>query len=265
MSSAESAIALSPGDQKAWFRKACALQNLDRDEEATQCFMYAGYTECEKELGKHVDPPTEMDASKQAQIERLVFLECGIDSIDAVEMIAILQDKLAAVEIPRSLLFRYPSVAEVAEFLAKEASRAKSEMVEIVYRAMCAVMNRDALKISFSRKSVSEEKCIGALLTLLENYEDPKYIEKCKELARKANMEYKAFLQSLRRHSLERQVQILEIRGFPTTFEGMRAFECAMISCARQSKQVNELLKAARIAAYGGQDGMWPHAMGQSD
>lgn len=262
---ADAAIALSPGDQKAWFRKACALQNMDRDEEATEAFMYAGYTECEKELGARVDPPTDMDMSRKAQIERLVFLEVGIDSIDAVEMIAIMQDKLPDVEIPRSLSFNHPTVGEAVEFLAKEASRSNAEVLEIVYRAMCAVMNRDVLKVDFSRKSVSEEKCIGALLTLLDNYGDVKYREKCQELARKANMEFKVFLQSLRRHSLECQVQILEIRGFPTTFEGMRRFECAVIACAKKSKQVNTLLKAVRVAAYGGQNGMWPHAMGESD
>lgn len=265
MNSADQAIALSPGDQKAWFRKACALQNLDRDEEATEAFMYAGYTECEKDLGVRVEPPLEMDRNKQAHIQRLVFLECGIDSLDAIELIAIIQDKLPNVEVPRSLVFNYPTVGAATEFLTKQANNPNVDVLEIVYLAMCAVLDRDPLKVEFPRRTVNEEKCIGALLTLLENYEDKQYIEKCKELARKANMEYRTFLQSLRRHSLECQVQILEIRGFPATFEGMRRFECAVIACASHSKQVKTLLKAARIAAYGGQDGMWPLAIGEAD
>jgi acyl carrier protein len=264
LNAATAALGLSPEDQKAWFRKACALQNLDRDEEATEAFMYAGYVESEKELGPRVDPPTDMDTGKQAVIERLVFLECGIDSIDAVEMIAIIQDKLPNVQIPPSMVFDCPSVGEATRFLADKVNASQIEILEIVYRAMCNVLNRDPLKVQFTPKVLSEEKALGALLTLAENYRDAKYIQKCGDLAKKADMEYKPFLQSLRRHALECQVQTLEIRGFPPTFEGMRRLECALIACAKSSRQVKELLKSARVAVYGGPEGMWPHIMGDN-
>lgn len=261
---ATSAVNLFPDDQKAWFRKARALQALDRDAEATTAFLYAGYAEVEKELGEAVDPPPEgskIDDKMQASIEKLVFLECGIDSMDAIQVIAEVQLQLPLFKIPADLLFNYPTVSEAAGFLVEKAKSEYKATVETLYRAMCKVTSRDSLKVKFSKQTMAEEKVLGALLTLLENYSAPEYTAKAREIASRAGHEYKSFLVSLRRHALEQQIQCLEIRGFPPTYEGMRKFECAVIASARQSPQVRNLLRQVRVACYGGQDGMWPVVM----
>jgi hypothetical protein len=103
LNAATSAINLFPGDQKAWYRKACALQNLDQGTEATTAFLYAGYAEVEKELGPAVEPPpegTEIDAAMQESLEKLVFIECGIDSRDAIGVVAAVQEQLPLFIVP---------------------------------------------------------------------------------------------------------------------------------------------------------------------
>jgi len=260
----QSAINLYPGDQKAWFRKASALQNLDRDEEATLAFLYAGYAEVEKELGPAVEPPAEgcdIDAAMQASIEKLVFLECGIDSMDAVEMIAIVQEQLPLCRLPQDLVFSCPTVGEAASHIVEKAKSNRKATLETIWRAMCKILGRDPLKVRSMPKTLSEEKALGALLSLLENYRTSEYMTKAKEIAKRTNNEYRPFLINLRRHALEMQIQTLEIRGFPSTYEGMRKLECSVIACANKSTQVKSLLKTVRQACYGGQDGMWPKVM----
>jgi acyl carrier protein len=259
-----SAINLFPNDQKAWFRKARALQALDQDEEATVAFLYAGYSEVEKELGPAVEPPPEgsdIDDAMKAAIEKLVFTDCGLDSMDSVELISLIQDHLPLYKIPQDLVFRCPTVADARDFLVENAKSEDKATVDTIYRSMCKVMNRDVLKVKSPKQMLPEEKALGALLTLIENYSAPSYLAKVQEIAGRVNHEYKPFLVNLRRHALEVQIQCLEIRGFPPTYEGMRRFEGSLINAARQSKQVKELLQEARRACYGGQDGMWPVVM----
>merc|ERR1712194_400584 len=264
LNAAAAAINLFPDDQKAWFRKACALQNLNRDSEATQAFAYAGYVEAEKELGPAVQPPPEgagIDDAMQAAIEKLVFLECGIDSLDAIDMIAsiqvALQEHFPKLTIPQILVFSCPTVGEAASFILAQVNGQPRLIVEIIWRAMCEVLKRDPVGVKFSGRTMSEEKALGALLTLLENYESPEYVTKANDLARLNKYECRPFLVQLRRHALEMQIQTLEIRGFPCTYEGMRKLECAIIGCASRSKQVKELLHTVRQAAYGGPECMW--------
>lgn len=261
---AQSAINLYPDDQKAWFRKASALQNLDREEEATVAFLYAGYTEVEKELGPPVDAPPEgtaIDQAMQESLERLAFLECGIDSMDAVEVIVIVQEQLPLYRIPQDLLFSCPTVGQAAAFVVENAGSDFKATAETLWRAMCKVLGRDPLHVKSVPKLMSEEKALGALLFLLESYEAPEYVSKAKQLAKKVNYEYKPFLVHLRRHALQMQLQTLEIRSYPGTYEGMRKLECSIIACASKSRQVKDLLQTVRKACYGGQDGMWPIVM----
>merc|ERR1712028_214439 len=115
---------------------------------------------------------------------------------------------------------------------------------------MCKILGRDPLKVKSMPKTLSEEKALGALLSLLENYQTSEYMTKAKEIAKRTNNEYRPFLINLRRHALEMQIQTLEIRGFPSTYEGMRKLECAIIGSSNRSKQVKELLHTVRQAAY---------------
>jgi hypothetical protein len=108
---------------------------------------------------------------------------------------------------------------------------------------------------------ISEEKALGALLSLLESYQNPDYVEKAIQIARRVDYDHRTFLEQLRRYALGMQTQTLQIRGFPETYEGMRKLEGACVVCARYSTQVKELLRIVRRACYGGQDGMWPIIM----
>lgn len=269
LNSADAAIALFPEDQKAWFRKACALQVLDRDEEATTAFMYAGYAEEEKELGPVVEPPPEsstITAAMQESIEKLVFCQCGIDAMDAVDLMTLLQADVD-VTLPAEMIYMCPTVGEAATYICTKGNFDEKTIITNIYRAMCKVTNRDPLQVKHSGKPISEEKALGSLLTLLEAYEAPSYLKKVAEIAKKNEYQLRPFLFGLRRHSLEAQIQTLEIRGFPTTYEGMRKLDCAFLSCAKQSKQVKELLLTVQKARVGGKGpkGMWERAEYESE
>lgn len=80
-------------------------------------------------------------------------------------MIALIQvvfhERFPSFTVPRILVFDCPTVGEAATFILSQVNGERRFVVEVIWRAMCKVLNRDPVEIKFSGRTMSEEKPSG--------------------------------------------------------------------------------------------------------
>eukprot|EP00438_Fugacium_kawagutii_P015493 Skav232954 [mRNA] locus=scaffold1860:180732:182324:+ [translate_table: standard] len=276
LSAANAALGISQNDEKAWYRKSCALEELKRDSEARQALAKAGLTPppvvratpSRTPKGLPKGESRDMDPLLLSAFEDLVFVEVGVDSITAVDLVRHLQGDLPNTPVTLSLVYEYPTVGEaMSELLnrinAKEGDYLRSKMAGTMWRAMCNVLGHDPLKNKgrvsrVGRKQVyTETQAMDVLSDLQEAYEQESFLRTSREVARRAAFEQRSFLVSLKPKALEVQKPILRRLGYSTDSAGMRDLETAIIQVAKKSAKVKEKLRSARMAIQGGENGMW--------
>ena len=274
LSASNSALGINQNDEKAWYRKSCALEALKRTDEARQALGKAGLTPQPVSKAKEVKGPSkavsigsvrELDPLLLSAFEDLVFVEVGVDSITAVDLVRHLQGDLPNTPVSLSLVYEYPTVGEaMSELLdrisAKKGDYLRSKMASTMWRAMCNVLGHDPLKnrSRTGRKQVyTETQALDILSDLQEAYEEESFVKISGEVARRAAFEQRSFLVSLKPKALEVQKPILRRLGYPGDSTGMRDLETAIIQVAKKSQKVKEKLKSSRMALQGGENGMW--------
>eukprot|EP00434_Breviolum_minutum_P039274 symbB.v1.2.034871.t1/scaffold4340.1/size40954/2 len=276
LSASNSSLAINQNDEKhmmkAWYRKSCALEALKRDAEARQALQKSGLTPFPStkspKTRKPKDAPREsreLDPLLLSAFENLVFVEVGVDSITAVDLVRHLQGDLPNTPVSLSLVYEYPTVGEaISELLdrlsAKKGDYLRSKMAGTMWRAMCNVLGQDPIKhkARTARKQVyTETQALDILSDLQEAYEHATFLRISGEVARKAAFDQRSFLVNLKPKALEVQKPILRRLGFPGDSAGMRDLETAIIQVAKKAAKVKEKLKATRIALQGGENGMW--------
>lgn len=284
LSASNSALGINQSDEKAWYRKSCALEALKRFGEARQALGKAGLTpppttktrkakELQKDTkssklgapGVGVPEFRELDPLLLSAFEELVFVEVGVDSITAVDLVRHLQGDLPNTPVSLSLVYEYPTVGEaISELLdrisAKKGDYLRGKMAGTMWRAMCNVLGHDPLKnrSRTGRKQVyTETQALDILSDLQEAYEEESFLKTSGEVARRAAFDQRSFLVSLKPKALEVQKPILRRLGYPGDSTGMRDLETAIIQVAKKSEKVKDKLKATRMALQGGENGMW--------
>jgi len=275
LSASNAALGINQNDEKAWYRKSCALEALKRDGEARQALGKAGLTpppvsnlSASKTRMKKTEDrgeSRELDPLLLSAFEGLVFVEVGVDSITAVDLVRHLQGDLPNTPVSLSLVYEYPTVGEaISELLdrvsAKKGDYLRGKMAGTMWRAMCNVLGHDPLK-SRSRKGrkqvYTETQALDILSDLQEAYEEESFVKISGEVARRAAFEQRSFLVNLKSKALEVQKPILRRLGYPADSTGMKDLETAIIQVAKKSAKVKDRLKAARMALQGGENGMW--------
>lgn len=282
LAAADEALAIDNTDEKAWFRRYCALEALGQAEEAVQSLKKAGLEPKPQptvEAAGKSSPSKQAKASKKARdfddreldpdlhssFGKMVFAEIGIDSIAAVDMIRYIQAELPETSIPLTLVYDKPCVEEaVSEILSKLNASSdpflRRKMVGTFWRAVSNALGRDPLKHSTGPRSwpsLSEEEAVEILQLLREAFESVDWLEITRSAARQTGFEQRAFLVSIRQKALLFQRHVLEAQNLAVDNDGVRQLECALVNVARTSPRVTELLRAARVALHGGPNGMW--------
>ncbi|CAE7939500.1 hypothetical protein AK812_SmicGene38938 [Symbiodinium microadriaticum] len=280
LSTANAALGINQGDEKAWYRKYCALQALHREGEANQALARAGLTPPPAKTAskktttrtrtpalpdKKISRPKELDPSLLSLFEDLVFIEIGVDSVLAVDLVRHLQAELPDTQLSLSLIYDRPTVRETINELmgrinAKKGDYLRRRMASTVWRALCDALGKDPLKqqrLARSRPLYTEIQAIDILSDLQKAYESPSFVKAAAEIARQSAFEQRSFLMNLRPKALELQKPILRRLGLPVDSQGLRDLEAALINTARQAPAVREKLRMVRMAQQGGDNGMW--------
>ncbi|CAJ1383189.1 unnamed protein product [Effrenium voratum] len=271
LGAANAALGINQKDDKAWYRKSCALEALKRDAEARQALAKAGLSPppvvaARKPRAKSrskVKDLKELDPLLLPVFEELVFVEVGFDSILAVDLVRHLQAELPGT-LSLSLIYDCPTVGDaISELLLKINARKgdylRRKLASSLWRAMTEILGKDPLKQrskAQQRHLLTEIQALDILSDLQEAYEDPQFLKVSREVARQAGFDQRSFLVKLRPRALERQKPLLRRLGYPADFAGMRDLEAAVIHAAKSTK-VREKLKAVRVALQGGENGMW--------
>mmetsp|Transcript_60975 Transcript_60975/g.196454 ORF Transcript_60975/g.196454 Transcript_60975/m.196454 type:complete len:555 (-) Transcript_60975:339-2003(-) len=284
LGAANEALSIDMRDEKAWYRKSCALEALERQEEAMAALAKAGLAgakqdaQAQRAVGRAaagqpqepaVAPEEELEPPLHKLMESLVFIEVGVDSIAATDMIMHIQAELGTTPIPATLVFDCPTVYEAVTVLLSHINAAdelyyRRKMNSTLWRAMCRSLGRDPVLDSMrGRKSpanwpsYSQDEATAVLLDLKAAYDDESWVQQTMLLARKVAFEQRSFLVGLRSRVLEVQRPILEKYGFDADSEGLRSLECALVHAAMKSSRVDDLLQKVRVALQGGPNGMW--------
>lgn len=268
LSSANSALGMNQNDEKAWYRKSCALEALKRDQEARTALARAGLTPPPKVVKKSVRKKVEvrdLDPHLLTAFEEVIFLEVGMDSIAAVDLVRHLQAEIPNTPISLALIYEYPTVGEAINELlrrmnAKKGDYLRSKMAASMWRVMCDVLGKDPIKQKGrqpTRASHSETQALDILSDLQEAYETDEFLKDSREAARQAAFDERSFLVKLKPLALEFQRPILRRLGYAADASGMKDLEMSMIQVAKKSLKVKGKLRAARMALQGGENGMW--------
>jgi len=285
LSAANAALGLNQGDEKAWYRKSCALQALNREAEAKQALARSGLSpppvrtaaqrtsktskllaQTKKSQTLQTPPAPELDPVLLGLFEEMVFIEIGVDSIVAVDLVRHLQNELPETSLSLCLIYDCPTVGEaISELLgrinAKKGDYLRRRMASSVWRALCGALGKDPLKgnrkPSRQRHLYTELQALDILSDMQAAYEAPSFVKVSIEVARQSAFDQRSFLVNLRAHALDVQKPILRRLGYPTDMQGVRDLESAIIHTARQSTKVQEKLKMVRVALQGGENGMW--------
>jgi len=291
--SATFAVAIDRKDPKAWYRKSCALELLGEHAEAKAAMAKAGLEkpEAAKEHSAATaavlspalnlsrrdawDEDGDLPPRHHARLESIVFIEVGIDSIAALDMIRHLQSELPDLPIPLTLVFDYPTVDEATSALLGRLNAAseddpymRARMNNTMWRAMCRALGTDPVKGVLEGRlghvtwpEISEQEAREALSELKRAYEEEAFAQSVRQLAKRVAFEQRAFLVNLRALALEVQRPILEARGFDGDVEGLRRLEAAVLGAVARAEApavLRELLLACRVAQQGGPNGvMW--------
>mmetsp|Transcript_112730 Transcript_112730/g.319318 ORF Transcript_112730/g.319318 Transcript_112730/m.319318 type:complete len:558 (+) Transcript_112730:98-1771(+) len=292
LAAANAALAIDTKDEKAWYRKSCALEALGRDHEAKSALKQArlekpagegspalgGQAQAIKDKGAPQAggaadpfevPEDELDPYLFWKFESMVFIEHGVNSIAALDMVMHIKAELD-VPIPLTLVFDNPTVAEAASSLlmhihGSDEPSMNKKVLSTLWRAMCKALGRDPVKVSMEGHlepdcwphSYTEDDATEILEQLKAAYSKDSWVQTTRQIMRKAQFEQRSFLVLLRLKALPVQIPILEDHGFEPTSEGMRKLECAITCVSRKSQKVHALLNEVRIALHGGPDGMW--------
>lgn len=268
LNTANAALTINVDDQKAWFRKACALEKLELEVEAVEAYAAAGFGDpalpaptTQKQLTAEdfQSQETKWVPAMQKKLEALVFIEIGIDSISAVDMIEELSEQVGGAKIPITLIFDCPTVGDaLTELEPQVTTMSRGLLARAFWQAIGNLLGQDPLQMpEYKPKMLTDEKATGILMGLTEAFEKPQWQAKAQAVAKRSGYDYRTFLLGLRRSALDVQHPTLESRGFQANYEGVRSLQCAIIAVARQSQQVKELVKSFRQALYGG-----PNVMG---
>mmetsp|Transcript_95271 Transcript_95271/g.296603 ORF Transcript_95271/g.296603 Transcript_95271/m.296603 type:complete len:554 (-) Transcript_95271:36-1697(-) len=287
LGAATAALAIDMRDEKAWFRKSCALEELGQAQEAKAALAKAGLAASVEETkadaaaaqavvtGQPQEAPVvlveegELEPPLHGILESLLFVEIGVNSITAVDLIMHIQSELKTTPIPLTIIFDCPKVREAVTVLLSHINAAdelyyRRKMNGTVWRALCRALGRDPVqdKIrgrqgTFDCPELGEAQALSVLADLKLAYEDDAWIQKTRELAKRCSFEQRPFLVSLRPKALEVQRPILEKHDLDPDLDGLRNLEIALVRAAQDSSQVADLLQGVRMALQGGPNGMW--------
>ena len=271
LSASNSALGINQNDEKAWYRKSCALDAMKREAEARQALAKAGLTpppvltRTKANKAKAKTEPKDLDPLLLSAFEDVVFAEVGVDSITAVDLVRHLQGELPNTPVSLSLIYECPTVGEaISELLdrisAKKGDYLKRRMAGAIWRTMCEILGKDPLKKAKAvrrQRQLTEIQALDALSDLQEAYESQDFLRASREAARRTAFEQRSFLVKLKPVALDVQRPILRRLGFSPDHAGMKELEIAIIQVARKSAKVKDRLKATRIALQGGENGMW--------
>jgi len=281
---ANGAIALNSKDEKAWYRKASALDALGNAKDYKLAMDKAGLAPPPKKppprakKGARMDAlakpgvvveeiPDELDPTLDSVFESLTFVEIGVDSVAAVELIRFLQAELRQIPLPLTFIYDFPQVKDAVTVILKKINSGKAcylrrRMTSLVWKATKSALGKDPMKGRAasgptSRNLYTEEEAMEILSDLQMAYEEKNFVKMNREIARQSAFEQRTFLVNLRPKALVAQTPILRRLGYSENTEGLRQLETSLIDCARKSERVKEKLKLVRIALQGGANGMW--------
>lgn len=283
------AVAIDSSDPKAWYRKACALQAVGRLEEARAALSKADIApphgaaaaggalqglgaahDAGEGLALDGERQEELPLRFHPRLEPLVFVEVGIDSILAIDMIRHIRAEIKDVPIPLTLVFECPTVEEAVTSLlqklnaGEEDAMMRAKLNNTIWRSMCLALGTDPVRGVVDGRlghvtwpEYSEQEAEAALLELKRAYEAEDFVQRARDLAKRVAFEQRPFLLNLRALALEVQRPILEARQFDGDAEGLRQLECALVSAAARSPRLRQLLREVRETQQGGPNGMW--------
>lgn len=296
---ASAALAIDPEDEKAWYRKSLALEALGNSTEAAEAFHKAGIPppppqdvnsanlpSHKRQFSPRVQPErldlftekvVNLTPVQQAEFESLFFIEVGVDSLLAVDVIMHIQAEMPGVPIPSSLIYDQPQVSQAISELGKRLSTQqdliRGKVASTLWRAVCRALGRDPLAKSKAVKTamaglnrnLAEHEALQALSELKEVYESNAWKDLTRSLARAAGFQLRSFLVKLRTRASPIQEPLLEALGHSPDPDGLWRLECSVVFAAQKFVTVGERLKATRIAFYGGHDGIWSANMEAPD
>mmetsp|Transcript_41715 Transcript_41715/g.120892 ORF Transcript_41715/g.120892 Transcript_41715/m.120892 type:complete len:557 (-) Transcript_41715:73-1743(-) len=286
LEAATAALAIDMRDQKAWFRKSCALEELGQAQEAKAAMAKAGLAAAAEEAkaqegaaralvtGQPQEPlvvveEDELEPPLHKTLESLLFVEIGVDSISAVDLIRHVQAELKTTPIPLTIIFDHPKVYDAVTMLLSHINAAdelyyRRKMNSTVWRALCHTLGRDPVQDSLQGRlgltdcpEYAEDKALAVLGELKEAYEDSAWVQKTHELAKRVAFEQRSFLVGLRPKALEVQRPILEKHGLDPDSDGLRSLELGLVRAAAASQRVADALQSVRVALQGGPNGIW--------
>eukprot|EP00747_Dinoflagellata_sp_TGD_P089390 gnl/TRDRNA2_/TRDRNA2_164304_c0_seq1.p1 gnl/TRDRNA2_/TRDRNA2_164304_c0~~gnl/TRDRNA2_/TRDRNA2_164304_c0_seq1.p1 ORF type:complete len:570 (+),score=151.86 gnl/TRDRNA2_/TRDRNA2_164304_c0_seq1:53-1762(+) len=304
LAAATEALKIDPQDEKAWYRKSCALEAMQRWEEAAEALHKAGLAAPKQEgeakalnegakkgtaaLYKELKAASQdnmdavdfassaqescdcLDTEYYEQCESLVFIDLGIDSILAVDIVTHIQAEMANVPIPASMIYDYPTVGETVAYLASSMNAENDDQVwsrilNSVWRALKKVLEHDPLQDETVLLPVlSEGEATEILVTLRKAYQDSSWVDEARKQARRSCFELRPFLFNMKPLAMNLQKSILETNFFTPDEAGLRKLEGALIRTAQQSEVVTDLMRSTREALYGGPNSMWTISMEQN-
>ncbi|CAE8634891.1 unnamed protein product, partial [Polarella glacialis] len=219
---ANAALAVNSSDEKAWYRKSCVLAELGKEDESRLCMQKAGLTlpatpsyassPAKVSRPQQVARPvseSELDPALHRLFEDLVFLDIGVDSLIAVDMVMHLQAELPEAPIALTLIYDNPTVDEVITELLGKINAGKDDflrrkMIGTVWRSVCRALGKDPLKGrggvlsgARDRHDFSEEQAMSVLEDLQRAYEAESWVQTVRTIARKAAFEQRPFLLNL--------------------------------------------------------------------
>jgi len=286
--SANFAVAIDSTDPKAWYRQSCALEMLGRTDAARAALVKAGMAKplpeserfhpqiplaVEDSLGTGGDFGSsglgELPIKYHVRFEEIVFVEVGVDSLAALDMIRHIQSELQDVPVPMTLVFDFPTVEEVATAILQKLNTGddpymRARVNSTIWRAMCRALGADPVQGLVEGRSghvnwpsYTEEEARAALEELRQAYEEEGFTKKIRDLAKRVGFDQRAFLVNLKSIALQVQKPILEARGFDPDADGLRRLECAITWAAAKSPELQALMMTTRIALQGGPNGIW--------
>jgi len=184
---ANEALRIDSMDDKAWYRQSCALEALGRLEEAKAARVKAGLVADGDEISPSLALKTDGSDAKQEQaeldpdlcevLESFMFIELGVDSIIATDMVMYLKAEFPRIPLPCTLVFEYPTAGDVVAMLLSNISGGndpflRRKVTNCVWQAMCASMGRDPLQdiVDSNPRTLSEGVTADILADLLRAY-----------------------------------------------------------------------------------------------